>query len=136
MDKAKGLVQDMFMRAQADDVYKFEEALHASRADEIEDDAQADRDALEKCRDANSRNSLHFAAHAGSVGVAEYIVNLHPALIDVQDGDGCTALMLSLMKNHGEVARMLLDKGAAVGIASNDGGTALHHAAGAGDDGD
>ena len=134
LEESRGLVQDMFMQAQADDVYKFEEALHANRSDEVEDDAEADRDSLQKCRDANRRNALHFAAHAGSVGVLEYIVNLHPALVDDKDADGCTALMLALMKAHTEAAKLLLDRGAAVNIASSDGGTALHHAAGAGDD--
>jgi len=131
--EARGCVQELLMAAQADDVFKFKDALEKNRDEETPDDDEADRTALEKCRDANSRNSLHFAAHAGSCGVVEYILEKLPSLLEAKDLDGCTALSLALMQQMTECAQLLLDKGADVTAASHDGTTALHHAAGTGD---
>lgn len=121
------------MQAQGDDVYKFEEAMQANRDDATPDDDEADRNVLSKCQDANNRNSLHFAAHAGSAGVVEYVLKKNPGMIDNRDLDGATALVLALMKEHSEVANLLLDLGADGTVASHDGTSALHHASGIGD---
>ena len=51
------------------------------------------------------------------------------ASVDVRDERGRTPLMLAAGRGHLEVARMLLDRGAAIGAANTSLGTALAHAA-------
>ena len=66
------------------------------------------------------------AALEGHVEVVQWLLHHETvALLDARDDLGCTALILAVQSGNIEVAFALLDAGANVAIASNDGTTAL-----------
>lgn len=75
--------------------------------------------------------ALHFAAQVGDVASAALLVDAGAALNDAA-ADGNTPLVLATFSGHGEVARLLLARGADANAAGA-GYTALHAAAMRGD---
>ena len=72
------------------------------------------------------------AAKAGNLSAVQTILNADPTLLHALDSDGSTPLHCAAWKGHAEVAALLLERGANVGVENeNDhwGGTPLHAAA-------
>eukprot|EP00658_Telonema_sp_P-2_P038215 TRINITY_DN27455_c0_g3_i1.p1 TRINITY_DN27455_c0_g3~~TRINITY_DN27455_c0_g3_i1.p1 ORF type:complete len:313 (-),score=78.93 TRINITY_DN27455_c0_g3_i1:47-985(-) len=134
MGNARKVVQDLFVQAQAGDLTKFEEAMIENRDDSTPDDDEADRNLLANVKDGNSRTALHFAAHGAQPGIVEFILNRNPDMVDALDNEQNTPLHLALLKGCSETSRLLMDRGANVTLAKQDGTTALHHAAASGDE--
>eukprot|EP00941_MAST-03F_sp_MAST-3F-sp1_P001303 g1303.t1 len=115
-----------------------------------EDIDLAEDGARDRCRvgvvlsylDGRKRNALHFAAFSGKTNCVEFLTQLAAKagdingyatkLIDTQDLEGSTPLMLAINAGAEEAASMLLVAGANANIATKDGATALHAAAGMG----
>src|SRR4051812_12303106 len=74
---------------------------------------------------------LREAARTGDARVVEELLRRKggPALIDLQDGDGRTALIEAARYGRGEVARLLLEQHADPNLKDSDGRTALMEAA-------
>lgn len=71
-------------------------------------------------------NDLHRAARTGFIEAAIGILALGPIDIDQGDPQGWTPLIWASFCNHPSVVRLLLDKGASLEIALEDGFNALH----------
>jgi ankyrin repeat protein len=79
-------------------------------------------------KDEKGWTALHHAAYNGKdVELVRTLLD-HGAAIDARDGEGCTALWWIAGIGGGEVAALLLEKGADVNAKSNDGTTVLGRA--------
>ncbi|KAM3858182.1 histone-lysine N-methyltransferase EHMT2 [Diretmus argenteus] len=76
----------------------------------------------------NRRSALHAAAQRGLLEVCYMLVQAG-AKVDALDKTMRTPLLEAIVNNHGELARYLVQSGAAVYHAEDDGYTGLHHAA-------
>ena len=72
-----------------------------------------------RAKDERGRTLLHVAAESGQKAVVKYILDLARSSVDVQDNDGNTALHLSVLKNHVDVADLLLASGASAVIQNS-----------------
>ena len=77
----------------------------------------------------NNAVAIRNAARDGDIVKVHAILDADPKVVDARDNDGVTALILAAQNGHAEVAKQLLDKGAAADARNNDGWTALMVAA-------
>lgn len=70
---------------------------------------------------------LHFAARRGEMHIVDLLCR-HGANIDIQNGQGRTAVIEAAIGGEGKTIDALLKRGADADIADRDGHTALHHA--------
>ncbi len=76
----------------------------------------------------NKKGALHFAAHAGSVKVAQLLIDKH-CDVDAREADGWTPLMLAAQDGHLPFVDLLIANHANVNAEEKDGATALWIAA-------
>jgi ankyrin repeat protein len=67
-----------------------------------------------------------YAARQGSSDAARAIVESGKANLNLYSADGSTALILSIINGHFDLAKYLIEKGADVRIANSDGATPLY----------
>jgi ankyrin repeat protein len=77
-----------------------------------------------KAKDQKGRSTLHVAAEAGSIDVAEYLLNAKIS-INEADAEGRTPLMLAVLSGRAEMVRWLLKQGADPDLKDKDGYLAL-----------
>lgn len=77
-----------------------------------------------KARDEKGQHSLHIAAAAGSIDVAEYLLDSKIPINDA-DTEGRTALMLAVLSGRSEMVRWLLKQGADPKLKDKNGYMAL-----------
>jgi ankyrin repeat/protein kinase domain-containing protein 1 len=84
-----------------------------------------------RCVDALERNALHFACAQGDArSVAALLAaDAVNALVDARDSGGNSPLMFAARNGHEGAVRLLLARGARVGLQSANGFTAMHEAA-------
>ena len=76
-----------------------------------------------------SGDDLARAAKSGRLNQVKTIVAEDPSLLDVPDGAGYTPLRWAGIRDHGKIARFLLESGADPNSVGDDGGTPMHGAA-------
>lgn len=72
-------------------------------------------------------SALHIACYLGIRPWVERLVG--NGKVNTRNSDGWTPLYAAAFKGHGEVVRLLIDRGAEVTVANKDGWTPLHEAA-------
>jgi ankyrin repeat protein len=141
----KGCLEDLKMLVDSHTAfYAKEENIDLASGDE----------AVARCRvgvvrsflDGRKRNALHFAAFKGHTHVVSWFADVAEAsgnrgkaegfvcdsLLDTQDIDGATPLVLAINAGAQETAELLVSRGADPKLATKAGATALHAAAGMG----
>jgi ankyrin repeat protein len=99
--------------------------LKAIRADHLEVVKKMAKTGFNiKARDENGQHSLHVAAEAGSIDVAEYLLNAKVGIND-PDHEGRTPLMLAVLSGRSVMVRWLLKQGADPKLKDNKGYMAL-----------
>lgn len=91
-----------------------------------------DRGADVSVKTKDKRTALHMAVRSRSI--TDKLLE-HGAFIDAKDIKGCTPLYLASKEGTAEAAALLIDRGADVAIAAEDGRTPLHMALSRGKDG-
>ena len=71
---------------------------------------------------------LHRAARVGDLDAARELIG-RGAAVDARDAGGRTALDAAALSDHIELVELLLERGAAVGLATNRGGSTVLHVA-------
>lgn len=72
--------------------------------------------------------ALHLAALNNHVEVAELLVHMGKANLDIQNVNQQTALHLAVERQHTQIVRLLVREGANLNLADKDGDTPLHEA--------
>jgi len=75
---------------------------------------------------AFQKHSFHIAAANNDLSVLEGILLFEPKVLNLVNSDSCSALTISLLKNHTNAAKILLRKGADILRCPSEYGSILH----------
>uniref|UniRef100_A0A1I7U4J2 ANK_REP_REGION domain-containing protein n=2 Tax=Caenorhabditis tropicalis TaxID=1561998 RepID=A0A1I7U4J2_9PELO len=75
----------------------------------------------------NGRSALHFAAMIGNIPLVKFLISMR-TIIDEQDEDRRTPVMLAAREGHFEIVQYLVEHGASLTVVDADNKDASHHA--------
>ncbi|KAJ1364603.1 hypothetical protein KIN20_024726 [Parelaphostrongylus tenuis] len=79
-------------------------------------------------RDPDERVALHYAAETMDLEVFQKILEQDVTLLDCEDRNGLTPMLMAVMNGRTDLVKLLLSKGANLGHRDRDGHSAVHWA--------
>ncbi|VDM83657.1 unnamed protein product [Strongylus vulgaris] len=79
-------------------------------------------------RDSEDRVALHYAAETMELDMFQKIFEQDPTLLDCEDKNGHTPLLMAVMGGRNDLIEFLISKGADINHCDRDGHSAVHWA--------